>query len=142
MFQRLATRKPDLDAGIFAYAKAGFGDYIGFNSAFGFWAACAGNTFYWVFIMTTISALVPALGAGDTCSRWLSSVGVWPFLFLIARGVKEATNINRIVTVAKVVPSSCSSSSGPSFKADVFADNFWGGEDTRSPRCTTRSRAR
>jgi len=43
VFQRLATRKPDLDAGIFAYAKAGFGDYVGFNSAWGFWAsACAG----------------------------------------------------------------------------------------------------
>jgi arginine:ornithine antiporter / lysine permease len=27
--QRLAMRKPDLDAGIFAYAKAGFGDYVG-----------------------------------------------------------------------------------------------------------------
>src|SRR6478752_9804099 len=59
VFQRLATRKPDLDAGIFAYAKAGFGDYVGFNSAFGFWAsACAGNTSYWVVIMTTTSALV------------------------------------------------------------------------------------
>ena len=51
VFQRLATRKPDLDAGIFAYAKAGFGDYVGFNSAIGYWAsACAGNTSYWVLI--------------------------------------------------------------------------------------------
>ena len=57
VFQRLAIRKPDLDAGIFAYAKAGFGDYVGFNSAFGFWAsACAGNTSYWVLIMATTSA--------------------------------------------------------------------------------------
>ena len=30
VFQALAERKPDLDAGIFAYAKAGFGDYPGF----------------------------------------------------------------------------------------------------------------
>jgi arginine:ornithine antiporter/lysine permease len=53
VFQNLAIRKPDLDAGVFAYAKAGFGDYIGFNSAIGYWAsACVGNTFYWVFIMT------------------------------------------------------------------------------------------
>ena len=42
VFQRLATRKPDLDAGIFAYANAGFGDYVGFNSAIWYWAsACA-----------------------------------------------------------------------------------------------------
>ena len=28
---------------------------LGFNSAFGYWAsACVGNTFYWVFIMTTV----------------------------------------------------------------------------------------
>lgn len=112
VFQRLATRKPDLDAGIFAYAKAGFGDYVGFNSAFGYWAsACAGNTSYWVVIMTTASALFPALGRGDTLIAVIvSSVGVWLFCYLTLRGVKEAAVINRIVTVAKIVPSSCSSS--------------------------------
>ena len=26
-FQTLANRKPDLDGGVYAYAKAGFGDY-------------------------------------------------------------------------------------------------------------------
>ena len=28
VFQTLARRKPELDAGIYAYAKAGFGDYL------------------------------------------------------------------------------------------------------------------
>jgi arginine:ornithine antiporter / lysine permease len=37
VFQALAARKPDLDAGVFAYARAGFGDYPGFLSAFGYW---------------------------------------------------------------------------------------------------------
>ena len=43
VFQNLAIRKPDLDSGVFIYAKAGFGDYVGFNSAFGFWAKNAGE---------------------------------------------------------------------------------------------------
>src|SRR5262249_11662989 len=44
VFQNLAVRKPDLDAGVYAYAKAGFGHYLGFFSAFGYWAsACVGN---------------------------------------------------------------------------------------------------
>jgi hypothetical protein len=48
VFQTLAIRKPELDSGIFAYAKAGFGDYIGFNSAFGYWAsACVGSHQRW-----------------------------------------------------------------------------------------------
>src|SRR3954467_15518589 len=28
VFQMLAMRKPDLDAGVYAYAKAGFGEYL------------------------------------------------------------------------------------------------------------------
>ncbi len=135
VFQRLATRKPDLDAGIFAYAKAGFGDYVGFNSAFGFWAsACAGNTSYWVLIMTTTSALFPALGAGDTVLAVIcSSVGVWLFFYLILRGVKEAAVINRIATVAKVVPILVFIVIALiAFKGGVFADNFWGGDGNYS----------
>lgn len=135
VFQRLATRKPDLDAGIYAYAKAGFGDYVGFNSAFGFWAsACAGNTSYWVLIMTTTSALFPALGAGDTVIAVLcSSVGVWLFFTLILSGVKEAAIINRIATFAKVVPILVFIVIALiAFKGGVFADNFWGGDGNYS----------
>ncbi len=129
VFQRLATRKPDLDAGIFAYAKAGFGDYVGFNSAIGYWAsACAGNTFYWVLIMATMSALIPGFGAGDTVlAVVVSAVGVWLFVFLVLRGVKDAAVINYIVTVAKVVPILVFIVIAIiAFKADIFAANFWG----------------
>ncbi|UNB51391.1 basic amino acid/polyamine antiporter [Mycolicibacterium sp. YH-1] len=135
VFQRLATRKPDLDAGIYAYAKAGFGDYVGFNSAFGFWAsACAGNTSYWVLIMATTSTLFPGLGAGDTVLAVIcSSVGVWLFFFLILRGVKEAAIINQIATFAKIVPILMFIVIVViAFKADVFTDNFWGGDGNYS----------
>ncbi|MGY4653568.1 basic amino acid/polyamine antiporter [Mycobacterium sp. URHB0021] len=131
VFQRLATRKPNLDAGIFAYAKAGFGDYVGFNSAIGYWAsACAGNTSYWVLITATMSAVVPAFGAGDTVLAVIvSAVGVWLFVFLVLRGVKDAAVINYIVTVAKVVPILVFIViAAIAFKADVFTDNFWGGD--------------
>lgn len=132
VFQRLATRKPDLDAGIFSYAKAGFGDYVGFNAAFGYWAsACAGNVSYWVLIMTTTSALFPALGTGDTVLAVIvSSIGVWLFFYLILRGVKEAAVINRIATIAKVVPILLFIVIALiAFKGHVFADNFWGGDE-------------
>ncbi|MGO1338826.1 MAG: amino acid permease, partial [Cellulosimicrobium funkei] len=67
VFQRLAVRKPGLDAGVYAYAKAGFGEFTGFYAAAGYWAsACVGNVTYWVLIMSTLGAWVPALGAGDT----------------------------------------------------------------------------
>lgn len=79
VFQALAVRRPDLDAGVYAYAKAGFGEYLGFFSAFGYWAsACVGNVTYWVLIMSTVGALVPVLGDGDTVTAVVvSSVGLW-----------------------------------------------------------------
>ena len=106
VFQALAVRKPDLDAGVYAYAKAGFGEYLGFFSAFGYWASiCVGNVTYWVLIMSTLGALFPVLGHGDTVlAAALSSVGVWVFFLLIRRGTKDAAVLNRIVTIAKMVP--------------------------------------
>ncbi|MEU1441115.1 basic amino acid/polyamine antiporter [Streptomyces mirabilis] len=131
VFQRLAVRRPDLDAGVYAYAKAGFGEYLGFFSAFGYWAsACVGNVTYWVLIMSTIGAVAPALGDGDTLlAVALSSVGLWCFFFLIRRGVKEAAAINRIVTVAKVVPILVFVVLALFYlKPRVFAENFAGAD--------------
>lgn len=131
VFQRLAVRRPDLDAGVYAYAKAGFGEYLGFFAAFGYWAsACVGNVTYWVLIMSTIGAIAPALGDGDTIlAAVLSSVGLWAFFFLIRRGVKEAAAINKIVTVAKVVPIAVFVILALFyFKPGVFADNFGGAD--------------
>lgn len=110
VFQTLAVRKPELDNGVYVYAREGFGLYPGFLSAVGFWAsACAGNAFYWVLIMTTLSQLFPdlepLLGQGDTWPAFFLSVAaVWGFFLLIRRGVREAAGINFIVTVAKLVP--------------------------------------
>ncbi|MGW5637353.1 basic amino acid/polyamine antiporter [Streptomyces sp. NPDC003832] len=131
VFQTLAVRRPDLDAGVYAYAKAGFGEYLGFFSAFGYWAsACVGNVTYWVLIMSTIGAVAPALGDGDTVlAVVLSSAGLWLFFWLISRGVKEAAAINRIVTVAKVVPILVFVVIALFyFEPAVFADNFGGAD--------------
>ncbi|WP_017596560.1 basic amino acid/polyamine antiporter [Nocardiopsis potens] len=133
VFQRLAVRKPDLDAGVYAYAKAGFGEYIGFFSAAGYWAsACVGNVTYWVLIMSTLGAVFPALGAGDTVvAVAVSSVGLWLFFLMIRRGTKEAAAINRIVTVAKLLPIIVFVLLAVFvLDPEVFAGNFAGGADS------------
>jgi arginine:ornithine antiporter/lysine permease len=106
VFQALAERRPELDAGVFAYARAGFGDYAGFLSAFGYWmAGCFGNVSYWVLIKSTLGAFVPAFGNGNTAIAIIvSSVGIWLFHAVMLRGVQQATMINTVVTVAKIIP--------------------------------------
>ncbi|GAB2966840.1 basic amino acid/polyamine antiporter [Saccharothrix stipae] len=132
VFQTLAVRKPELDAGVYAYAKAGFGEFPGFFSAFGYWAsACVGNVSYWVLIKSTLGTVVPGLGEGNTVlAVAISAVGVWAFHYMITRGIKEAAAINRIVTVAKLVPILVFVVIlAVTLKADVFAANVWGGSE-------------
>jgi arginine:ornithine antiporter/lysine permease len=136
VFQSLANRKPKLDNGVYVYAREGFGVYPGFLSAVGYWgSACAGNAFYWILIMTTVSQLFPGLkpvlGDGDTWPAFaISAVAVWAFYLLIVRGVKEAAAINAIVTVAKLVPLALFLVLVIFFfHPQVFVDNLTGGYD-------------
>lgn len=129
-FQFLAERKPDLDAGVYAYAKTGFGDYPGFLSALGYWiGSCIGNVSYWVLIKSTLGAFFPIFGEGNTVvAIVVASVGIWLFHFLILRGVQQAAFINTIVTIAKIVPILIFILILLfSFKAELFQTNFWGG---------------
>jgi arginine:ornithine antiporter/lysine permease len=131
VFQALAERKPDLDAGVFAYAKAGFGDYPGHLSAFGYWiGSCIGNVSYWVLIKSTLGAFFPVFGEGNTVVAILvASVGIWLFHFLILRGVQQAAAINKIVTIAKVIPILLFIVIlFFAFKLDLFSYNLYGGD--------------
>ncbi|MBZ9962481.1 basic amino acid/polyamine antiporter [Mesorhizobium sp. B292B1B] len=107
VFQALAEKRPDIDSGVFAYAKAGFGNYMGFLSAFGYWlGSCLGNVFYWVLIGSTLGRFFPGIfGDGSSAIAIIVSlIGIWAFHFMILRGVEQATFINTVVTIAKIVP--------------------------------------
>ncbi|CAA0100757.1 Arginine/ornithine antiporter [Starkeya nomas] len=131
VFQALAEKRPDIDSGVFAYAKAGFGDYMGFLSAFGYWlGSCLGNVFYWVLIGSTLGRFFPDIfGDGSSATAIIVSlIGVWAFHFMILRGVEQATFINSIVTIAKIVPLIVAILGFVFFfNYDQFAANFFGG---------------
>ncbi|MCO7592991.1 arginine-ornithine antiporter [Pseudomonas sp. S 311-6] len=129
VFQTLANRKPDLDGGVYAYAKAGFGDYMGFSSAWGYWiSAWLGNVGYFVLLFSTLGYFFPIFGEGNTLAAVIgASILLWAVHFLVLRGIKEAAFINLITTVAKVVPLAlfaliCLFA----FKLDVFTADIWG----------------
>lgn len=133
VFQALAEKRPDIDSGVFAYAKAGFGDYMGFLSAFGYWlGSCLGNVFYWVLIGSTLGRFFPELfGDGSTAvAIAVSLIGIWTFHFMILRGVEQATFINMVVTVAKIVPLIVAIiAMVVAFNFQQFSENFFGGLD-------------
>lgn len=130
VFQSLAVRKPELDTGIFAYAMEGFGNYLGFAAAFGFWAGtCLGNVTYFILISSTLGKFIPAFGEGNTLTAVVvSSMILWSVHFMVLKGIKEAAFINTVVTIAKIVPILLFIVVLIfAFKLDLFRASFWGG---------------
>ncbi|MFT0473070.1 arginine-ornithine antiporter [Pseudomonas antarctica] len=129
VFQTLANRKPDLDGGVYAYAKAGFGDYMGFSSAWGYWiSAWLGNVGYFVLLFSTLGYFFPIFGEGNTPAAVIgASVLLWAVHFLVLRGIKEAAFINLVTTVAKIVPLVLFVLIALfAFKLDIFTADIWG----------------
>lgn len=129
VFQTLANRQPKLDSGVYAYAKAGFGDYMGFSSAWGYWiSAWLGNVSYFVLLFSTLGYFFPVFGEGNTLPAVIcASILLWSVHFLVLRGIKEAAFINQVTTVAKIVPLIMFIVlAAVAFKADLFTGDFWG----------------
>ena len=133
VFQTLANRKPDLNGGVYAYAKAGFGDYMGFSSAWGYWiSAWIGNVSYVVLLFSTLGYFFPVFGEGNTLPAIIcASIVLWLLHFLVLRGIREAAFINTITTIAKMLPLALFIViAAVAFKMDVFTSDFWGSGNT------------
>ncbi|MBP5353361.1 MAG: amino acid permease [Alphaproteobacteria bacterium] len=129
-FRILSVAKPDLTAGIYMYSRAGFGPYIGFTIGWSYWLCqICGNVGYAVITMDALNYFFPPhfTGGNNLPSIIGGSLLIWGFNWLVLRGIKQATIVNLIGTVAKIVPLLlfiviCAIM----FHLDKFEFDFWG----------------
>ncbi len=105
-FKKLSDIRPDLNSGIYSYAAEGFGKYTGFNAAWGYWLSAAiGNVSFAVLLIQALGFFFPIFLSGNNWQSILGgSVFIWAMNALVRRGVKGASLLNVISTVAKLVP--------------------------------------
>lgn len=105
-FFRLSYVKPELTSGIYSYAKSGFGEYIGFNAAWGYWlSAILAQISFVTLFFSALSYFIPSFGSGSNfLSVFCGSVIIWLITFLILKGVNQAVSINVVVVCAKILP--------------------------------------
>lgn len=123
--------KPELTNGVFSYAKEGFGEFVGFNSAWGYWiSALLCNVSYMTLLFGAIGYFFPVFGQGNNLvSIVCASVIIWILNGLVLRGVKEAAALNILTTIAKLVPIFVFIVAViflGAFKPSIFMENFWG----------------
>jgi arginine:ornithine antiporter/lysine permease len=129
-FQVLADIKPDITAGIYMYSRQGFGKYAGFQIAWGYWLSSAfGNVGFAVLLMDTLNYFFPPYFKGG--NTWLAiligSSVFWLLNWLVLMGVKSASVLNVIGTIAKFVPIVVFIGViAVSMKAGLFTSDFWG----------------
>ncbi len=129
-FSILSRVKPDLTAGIYMYAREGFGPYAGFTIGWGYWLCqIFGNVGYAVITMDALNYFFPPYfqGGNNLWSIVGGSVLIWVFNFVVLRGVRQAAVMNIIGTIGKLVPLFLFIVILLfSFKMDQFDFNFWG----------------
>lgn len=105
VFVYLNDKRPDLRSGIFNYAREGFGDYMGFNAAWGYWSmGWLGNISYLLLFFKTLNDLLGNNALSPITAFIVASVINWIYFYVIASGVKEGAITNMIVTIAKLLP--------------------------------------
>lgn len=103
-FKWLSEKYPQYNAGIYQYAQAGFGNYIGFNIAWGYWLCTAfSNVAYGVMLNDSFGAFFPSLLDHGWPTVVFGSVLIWLMFFIVARGIKTAKVVNTLLAVVKVV---------------------------------------
>lgn len=129
IYQNLSARCPQLEGGIYSYARAGFGDFIGFQSAWGYWfSAWLGNVSYSVLLFSALSFFFPVFGLGNNWESILgASIVLWLVHALVLRGVQEAAMINTVLTVVKVLVLLVFIVAVViAFRIGIFTADFWG----------------
>lgn len=137
-FFALSRVKPKLKGGIYSYANAGFGDFLGFNSAWGYWISALLCTLsFSALLFGALSYFFPIFDGGTNLPSVIgASILIWFYVFLVSRGIKEATGVNAVITISKFVPIFVAITAIvflQKFDPAVFIENFTVGAEPGMP---------
>ncbi|SCB86892.1 basic amino acid/polyamine antiporter [Gilliamella intestini] len=131
IFQYLSIRFYKINDGLYGYVREGFGDYIGFNAAWGYWiSAWMSCTSYLVILFSALGSFdcLSFFGHGTTLPAVITAIiFLWIVHYFVLKGIYRAFLLNCLVTFAKIVPIGlfivCVSLA---FKISTFKIGFWG----------------
>ncbi|MCK4837022.1 MAG: amino acid permease [Candidatus Aminicenantes bacterium] len=105
IFQYLSTQRPELVGGIYTYAHEVAGEFVGFNSAYGYWwSSLLTNLAYLFAIPKILANYIPLLKENKWIAFMLASILLWGCYILIRAGIRTAGMTNMVITVLKVMP--------------------------------------
>lgn len=103
-FKVLADRHPELDAGIYQYAREGYGRFAGFNVAWGYWlCTCFANIAYAVMLNDTFGSFFPELMNHSWPTVIFGTFLIWSIYFVVIAGMKTAKALTIALSLIKIL---------------------------------------
>ena len=104
VFSNLSRRFPRM-GGPYAYSKEAFGDFIGFQMAWCYWVGTwASNAALATAFVSYLSVFFPVLAENPLLAFIAGFSVVWLLTFVNMAGVKQASILQLILTILKIVP--------------------------------------
>lgn len=130
VFFGLNKVKPEMKNGIYSYAGEAFGEFVGLNSAWGYWlSAVICNVAFITLMFESLGYFIPFFNGNRIAGLIGGSIFIWVITALVWRGIKEAAFVNVITTISKVIPLVLFIVLIPlfgKFDTQIFLENFWG----------------
>lgn len=105
IFSNLSKIIVNKSGGPYTYSKEGFGDFIGFLVAWGYWISIwISNAGLAIAIIGGLSVFFPALNSNPILAVLVGLFFIWFFTWVNSKGIKESGRIQVITTVLKLLP--------------------------------------
>jgi APA family basic amino acid/polyamine antiporter len=105
IFSNLSKIMAGKSGGPYVFAKEGFGDFIGFLVAWGYWISCwVVNAGIAVAIISGLTVFFPVLESNSVLSVLIGLGFIWLFTWINIKGVKTSGKFQVITTVLKLLP--------------------------------------
>lgn len=105
VFGNLGSLAPDTIGGPYAYTRLGFGDFLGFMVAWGYWISiwCT-NAAIAVAFVGYLEVFLPILGESKVLSVMTGLGVIWFFTWINSKPLKTVAFVQVITTVFKIIP--------------------------------------
>jgi len=105
IFSNMSKIFVNKSGGPYYYSKAGFGDFIGFLVAWGYWIAIwVSNAAIVIAIIGALSHFFPVLDTNPVIAVSVGLGMIWLLTWINSRGMKSSGKIQVITTVLKLLP--------------------------------------
>jgi APA family basic amino acid/polyamine antiporter len=105
MFSETSKLLPNMDGGPYSYTRQGFGDFMGFLMAWGYWISiwCASAAIA-VSLVSAVSTFFPVLSSSALAAVITALGAIWLLTWVNNLGVKVGGEVQLVTTILKLLP--------------------------------------